>query len=79
MLAGVIDPELGSDIVDLGMLREVTVGADGLVEVEVALTVSGCPLRTQLRSDIDNRVRASPAYARSGCAFARWTRLKEVR
>ena len=56
MLAGVIDPELGSDIVDLGMLREVTVGADGLVEVEVALTVSGCPLRTQLRSDIDNRV-----------------------
>jgi ATP-binding protein involved in chromosome partitioning len=55
-LAGVIDPELGADIVDLGMVREVTVGADGLVKVEVALTVSGCPLRTQLRSDIENRV-----------------------
>jgi ATP-binding protein involved in chromosome partitioning len=56
VLGGVIDPELGSDIVDLGMLRDVTVSADGLVEVEVALTISGCPLRTQLRSDIENRV-----------------------
>ncbi|MGD0320109.1 MAG: Mrp/NBP35 family ATP-binding protein [Acidimicrobiales bacterium] len=59
-LAGVIDPELGADIVELGMLREVTVGADGLVEVEVALTVSGCPLRTQLRSDVENRVSSLP-------------------
>jgi len=56
VLGGVIDPELGSDIVDLGMLRDVTVSADGLVEIEVALTISGCPLRTQLRSDIENRV-----------------------
>ena len=60
VLAGVIDPELGADIVDLGMVREVTVGADGLVEVEVALTVSGCPLRTQLRADIENRVSSLP-------------------
>ena len=60
MLAGVIDPELGSDIVDLGMLRNVEVGAEGLVEVEVDLTVSGCPLRTQLRTDIENRVSSLP-------------------
>jgi ATP-binding protein involved in chromosome partitioning len=58
VLAAVVDPELGADIVDLGMLRDVDVGADGTVTVKVALTVSGCPLRTQLRSDIENRVSA---------------------
>jgi len=60
VLAGVIDPELGSDIVDLGMLRDVTVSADGVVEVEISLTVSGCPLKAQLRSDVDSRVSSLP-------------------
>ena len=59
-LAGVIDPELGADIVDLGMVRDVRVGADGQVSVEVALTVAGCPLRTQLRQDVEQRVGAVP-------------------
>ncbi len=58
VLAGVIDPELGSDIVDLGMLRDVVVTDEGAVEVAVDLTTSGCPLRTQLRTDIENRVSA---------------------
>ena len=55
-LRGVIDPELGDNIVDLGMVRAVAVGDDGRVNVEVALTVAGCPLRTQLRTDVGNRV-----------------------
>ena len=53
-LFGVIDPELGDNIVDLGMVRAVAVDPDGRVEVEVALTVAGCPLRTQLRSDVES-------------------------
>jgi len=59
-LTGVIDPELGANIVDLGMVSEVTVDAEGLVEVGVCLTTSGCPLRTQLRSDIENLVSSLP-------------------
>ncbi|HUA94645.1 MAG TPA: Mrp/NBP35 family ATP-binding protein [Acidimicrobiales bacterium] len=59
-LHGVIDPELGDDIVDLGMVRAVTVGGDGRVTVEVALTVAACPLRTQLRNDIAARVGSLP-------------------
>ncbi len=55
-LRGVIDPELGDNIVDLGMLRELSVGDDGSVVVTVALTIAGCPLRTQLRRDVEAHV-----------------------
>jgi ATP-binding protein involved in chromosome partitioning len=63
VLASVVDPELGSDIVDLGMLDDVAVTDGGVVDVTVALTVSGCPLRAQLRNDVDTRVSAIPGVS----------------
>jgi len=60
MLRGVVDPELGSDIVDLGMVEGVSVADDGHVTVTVALTISGCPLRVQIRDDVKSKVRALP-------------------
>jgi ATP-binding protein involved in chromosome partitioning len=59
-LLGVVDPELGDNIVDLGMVRSVSVGTDGGVVVEVALTVAGCPLRTQIKADVATRVGSLP-------------------
>jgi ATP-binding protein involved in chromosome partitioning len=59
-LRGVIDPELGSDIVDLGMARSAEVQADGSVDVTVALTTAGCPLRSQLQHDVTARIGALP-------------------
>jgi ATP-binding protein involved in chromosome partitioning len=56
----VVDPELGADIVELGMVTSVHVGEGGDVEVEVALTVAGCPLRTQIRSDVETHVGTLP-------------------
>ena len=53
-LRPVEDPELHRSIVDLGMVREITI-ADGHVNVVVALTIAGCPLR----AEIDNRVRTA--------------------
>jgi ATP-binding protein involved in chromosome partitioning len=50
-LRGVIDPELGENIVELGMVRDVTVDGDA-VDVHVALTTARCPLRSQLRDDV---------------------------
>jgi ATP-binding protein involved in chromosome partitioning len=58
-LTGVIDPELGDNIVDLGMLRSVRLD-EGRVTVEVALTVAACPLRTQIRDDVIRCVRHLP-------------------
>ena len=57
VLRGVVDPELGSDIVDLGMVQGVAVGDDGDVRVTVALTIAGCPLRVQIRDDVKSKVR----------------------
>jgi ATP-binding protein involved in chromosome partitioning len=59
-LAGVVDPELGASIVDLGMVRAIEVAADGSVDVEVALTIAGCPLRDQIRRDVEGRVLSLP-------------------
>ncbi len=58
-LHSVVDPELGADIVELGMVTGVSVTGRG-VEVEVALTVAGCPLRTQIRQDVESRIASLP-------------------
>ncbi len=42
-LRGVVDPELGSDIVELGMVTDVDI-TDGVVSVGVALTIAQCPI-----------------------------------
>jgi ATP-binding protein involved in chromosome partitioning len=63
MLAGVIDPELHASIVDLGMVDDVRVDPDGKVMVRVALTTAGCPLRVQIRQDVESKVRGLPGVA----------------
>ncbi len=60
LLRAVIDPELGADIVTLGMVPGVRVADDGLVTVHVKLTIGGCPLRAQIKKDIETRVAVHP-------------------
>jgi len=60
LLRGVIDPELGGNVVDLGMVPEVTVSPEGDVRVVVKLTIAGCPLRTQIKNDVEARVAHHP-------------------
>jgi ATP-binding protein involved in chromosome partitioning len=58
-LKHVVDPELHADIVDLGMVGEVTIEGS-LVTVGLALTIASCPMRGQIESDIKRRVSALP-------------------
>jgi ATP-binding protein involved in chromosome partitioning len=60
LLRGVIDPELHASIVDLGMVDDVQVDPAGAVMVRVALTTAGCPLRAQIKRDVESKVRGSP-------------------
>ncbi|TDB77533.1 Mrp/NBP35 family ATP-binding protein [Micromonospora sp. KC723] len=57
-LATVNDPEIRRPITELGMVRSAVVGDDGVVRVELLLTVAGCPLKDKLRSDITAAVGA---------------------
>lgn len=68
-LRGVVDPELGANIVDLGMVNGVEVSEDGFVLVTVALTISGCPLRVQIRDDVESKVRGLPGVTGVKVAF----------
>ncbi|MBV5191067.1 metal-sulfur cluster assembly factor [Staphylococcus chromogenes] len=47
-LENVIDPELGIDIVNLGLVYKVDLDDDGLCTVEMTLTSIGCPLGPQI-------------------------------
>ena len=59
-LRGVIDPELGDNVVDLGMVKRLERGTDGAMHVTIALTTAGCPLRAQLMRDAKARVGSLP-------------------
>ena len=60
LLRGVVDPELGSDIVDLGMAKDVRVDPDGTVRLRIALTTSGCPMRAEIQRDVRTRIGSLP-------------------
>lgn len=49
-LTQVMDPELGKNIVELGMVRDIQI-SDGKVKILIALTISGCPLKDQIRNN----------------------------
>src|ERR1017187_5859758 len=52
----VLDPELGASIVELGMVGDISVDGDGHAVVAVALTTTGCPLKTQIERDVRGAV-----------------------
>lgn len=71
-LAGVIDPELGDSVVDLGMVRSVVIEG-ATVTVTVALTTAGCPLRAQFMKDVRDRVGALQGVSKVKVKFGEMT------
>ena len=59
----VIDPELKRPVTDLDMVRDVVVSPDGAVEVVIALTVAGCPLRSSFQDQVAEHVGGVPGVA----------------
>jgi Mrp family chromosome partitioning ATPase len=50
-LRKVSDPELGRNIVELGMVKDLQIDAKGLVSFTLALTIPGCPMKSQMERD----------------------------
>jgi ATP-binding protein involved in chromosome partitioning len=59
-----MDPELGDNIVDLGMAAVDSISADGVVAIGMKLTIKGCPLRVQIKQDIEARVGTHPGVSK---------------
>lgn len=58
-LKSVEDPELGMNIVDLGLVYGLDTDEDtGRVHVHLTLTSPGCPLGPEIIRDIESRLRA---------------------
>jgi len=68
-LRPVEDPELRRSIVDLGMVRHAELDDHGVVDVLIALTVAGCPLRNEIQNRVTTAVMPLPGVARVDLDF----------
>jgi metal-sulfur cluster biosynthetic enzyme len=51
-LRAVKDPELGLNIVDIGLVYDVAVTDDGVAHVKMTLTSPGCPAGAEITEDV---------------------------
>jgi ATP-binding protein involved in chromosome partitioning len=58
-LSKVIDPELGKNIVELGMVRDIQV-KEGSVQITLALTIKGCPMKGYLQEQTRKATESVP-------------------
>lgn len=59
-LSGVIDPELGDNIVDLGLVYAVLINEGGVVNVLMTTTTRGCPASSYLKDGAREAVAGIP-------------------
>lgn len=65
VLEEVIDPELGIDIVNLGLVYEIRFEQDGTTEIDMTLTTMGCPLADLITDQIHDVLKTVPEVTKS--------------
>jgi metal-sulfur cluster biosynthetic enzyme len=61
-LRKVKDPELNLNIIDLGLVYEISVDASD-VDIDMTLTSPGCPAGAQIMGDVERVVKAMPGVS----------------
>jgi len=56
LLKTVYDPELGINIVDLGLIYDIQVSDEGDVQIAMTLTTPGCPLHDSITTGARNTI-----------------------
>lgn len=64
-LETVIDPELGIDVVNLGLIYEIRFEDDGATEIDMTLTTMGCPLVDLLTDQIHDAMKEIPEVTKT--------------
>jgi metal-sulfur cluster biosynthetic enzyme len=62
-LEGVIDPEVGANIVDLGLVYEVAIDDKGKARIEMTLTIPECPLADEIVKQVKVAAGSIPAIS----------------
>ncbi len=56
----VYDPELGVNLVDLGLIYDVTIKEDGFVTITMTLTTPGCPIHEAIGEGVSAALQDVP-------------------
>ena len=56
-LREIVDPEVGANLVDLGLIYEVRVDNGNEIYVKMTLTVPGCPMMNVLPAQVEERLK----------------------
>lgn len=64
-LEEVIDPELGIDIVNLGLVYEIRFEQNGRAEIDISLTTMGCPLADLITDQMYDVLKTVPEVTES--------------
>ncbi len=59
-LAHIVDPDLGRDVVSLGMIKDLAVAPEGRVSFTFELTTPACPVRDRFKTQAEEIVAAVP-------------------
>ncbi|WP_428911357.1 metal-sulfur cluster assembly factor [Niallia sp. Krafla_26] len=59
-LENVVDPEIGIDIVNLGLVYDLKMDDDGILTVDMTLTSMGCPLAGVIVDQVQAAVKDIP-------------------
>jgi len=57
-LKTIFDPEIPVDIYELGLIYEVKVSDDGMVNIDMTLTSPNCPVAESMPRDVEDKVSA---------------------
>lgn len=68
-LKTVYDPEIPSDIYELGLIYKIDIDDDRNVAVEMTLTAPGCPVAGEMPIWVENAVNAVPGVASTAVAL----------
>ncbi|MBN2895875.1 MAG: metal-sulfur cluster assembly factor [Campylobacterales bacterium] len=55
-ISSVIDPEVGCNLVELGLIYDATISSDGVVHVTMTLSTRGCPLHIAMQQWVKEAV-----------------------
>jgi len=59
-LKDVVDPELGINVVDLGLVYDLQVGADNVATIDMTLTSAACPLQDMIEDQVSAALTGGP-------------------